>query len=91
LTGARVHFRWNVARLCGGLSVSSGSCLELARIISPHEYWYRSAGRPALTLVGITGDDFCNEDLSLVVIAEQGAMPAEDFTLDAIQRVGAVA
>src|SRR5215470_14148568 len=66
-------------------------CRELARIISPHAYWYRWAGRPALTLVGITRNDFRDEDLSLVVVAEQGAMPAEDLALDAVQRVGAVA
>src|SRR5262245_52590419 len=59
--------------------------------MSPHAYWYRWAGRPALTLVGITCHDFRDEDLSLVVIAEQGAMPAEDLALDAVQRVAAVA
>ena len=89
-TGARVHFRWNVAFFCG-LNVSSGSRLELARIISPHAYRYRSAGRTALTLVGIPCDDFRHEDLCLVVVAEQRAMTAEDLALDAIQRVGAVA
>ena len=86
----RVHFKWNVARLCG-VSVSSGSGLELARIISPHAYWYRPAGRLALTSIGIAGDDFRNEDLSLVVVAEQVAVTTEDLALDAIQRVGAVA
>ena len=87
---ARVHFRWSVTRL-RRINVSSGSRLELARIISPHAYRYCSAGRSALTLIGVTGDDFGHEDLSLVVVAEQGAMTAEDLTLDAIQRVGAVA
>ena len=48
-------------------------------------------GRPALTLIRIAGDNFRDEDLSLAVIAEQGAMPTEDLTLDAIQRVAAIA
>ena len=57
----------------------------------PQAYRYRSAGRLAFTLIGITGDDFGHEDLSVVVVAEQAAMTAEDLTLDAIQRVCAVA